>query len=75
MEQLIISFHTTAEAMRAEHIFREKNVPGRIVPVPPDIRADCGMAWRTDPENQENLLAALSGEVVPAGIYLRNFRY
>ncbi len=75
MRQLILSFHTTTDAMAAEALCREKKIPGRIIPVPPDIKADCGLAWRTDPENREALSRALSGKVAPAGWNIRECRY
>lgn len=75
MEQLILSFRTTTEAMAVEQICREQHIPGRIIPVPPDIKADCGLAWRTDPANRALLEQALAGKVKPSGWDLRNCRY
>lgn len=43
--KLIVTFHTTTSAMAMEKICTEKNVPGRLIPVPRDITAGCGMAW------------------------------
>lgn len=75
MEQLIVSFHTATEAMEVEYICREQKISGRLIPVPPDIKADCGLAWRTEPGNRELLQKALEGKVVPAGWNLRECRY
>lgn len=75
MKQLILSFHTATDAMAAEAVCREMRIDGRIIPVPPDIKADCGLAWRTDPENREALEKALAGKVVPAAWNLRECRY
>ncbi|MGI6088998.1 DUF3343 domain-containing protein [Bilifractor porci] len=75
MEQLIVSFHTATEAMEVEDICREQKISGRLIPVPPDIKADCGLAWRTEPGNRELLQKALEGKVVPAGWNLRECRY
>lgn len=44
-ERFVITFHTTAEAMAAEKAFREGAVPGRLIPVPRQISAGCGLAW------------------------------
>ena len=44
-ERLVITFHTTAEAMAAEKAFREGEIPGRLIPVPGQISAGCGLAW------------------------------
>lgn len=57
---LVITFHTTAAAMAMERLCRERDLPGRLIPVPREITADCGMAWRAQPEDQP-ALEALSG--------------
>jgi hypothetical protein len=43
--RLIVTFHTTTSAMAMEKVCAERNVPGRLIPVPRDITAGCGMAW------------------------------
>ena len=43
--RLIVTFHTTTAAMAMEKVCVEKGVPGRLIPVPRDITAGCGMAW------------------------------
>lgn len=41
----LITFHTTAEAMATEKLCRTGNLPGRLIPVPRALSADCGIAW------------------------------
>jgi hypothetical protein len=43
--KLIVTFHTTTSAMAMERICMEKGIPGRLIPVPRDITAGCGMSW------------------------------
>ena len=43
--RLIVTFHTTTSAMAMEKVCAQKGVPGRLIPVPRDITAGCGMAW------------------------------
>ena len=43
--KLIVTFHTTADAMAMEKACKEHQVPGRIIPVPRAISAGCGLAW------------------------------
>ena len=43
--RLIVTFHTTTAAMAMEKVCAEKGIPGRLIPVPRDITAGCGMAW------------------------------
>lgn len=35
---------------------RARRVPGRLIPLPGEISAGCGLAWSTAPENREKLL-------------------
>lgn len=47
-KKLVVTFHTTADAMAMEQVCQEQNVPGRLIPVPRAISAGCGLAWCTD---------------------------
>lgn len=49
-EYMVISFHTTAEAIATEKFCKQRNIPGRLIPVPREISAGCGIAWRMKPE-------------------------
>jgi len=54
-ERLVITFRTTAEAMAAEQAFRGDGIPGRLVPVPRQITAGCGLAW-SSPLEAKNVI-------------------
>ena len=56
---LIITFPSTAAAMEAESFCLEQGLPGRIIPVPREITAGCGLAWKAPPEAEEQLAGAL----------------
>lgn len=56
---LIVTFATTAAAMEAESFCLEQGLPGRIIPVPREITAGCGLAWRAPPEAETLLTGAL----------------
>ena len=49
---LVITFATTAAAMKAESFCKERQLPGRLIPVPREITASCGLAWKSVPEEQ-----------------------
>ena len=49
-EYVIFTFHTTAAAMATEKLCQERNIPGRLIPAPRSITADCGIAWAAPPE-------------------------
>lgn len=57
---LIITFATTTQAMAAEKFCTEHGLPGRIIPVPREITAGCGLSWKAAPEDREQLTGALS---------------
>lgn len=46
--QLVVTFHTTADAMAMEQACKERQAPGRLIPVPRAISAGCGLAWCAD---------------------------
>lgn len=41
----IITFRTTSDAMAFEKKCKEQTIPGRMIPVPREISAGCGLAW------------------------------
>ena len=57
---LIVTFYTTSAAMAAEKACEQAGLPGRIIPVPREITADCGLGWRTAPENREKTEALVT---------------
>ena len=57
---LIITFDTTTQAMAMEKFCAQRNLPGRLIPVPREITAGCGLSWKAQPEDREKLLQALT---------------
>ena len=69
-EKVVITFHTTTDAMAMESLCKEKNLGGRMIPVPGEITADCGLAWCAAPEQEEKLKMALRTAAIPVqGVY------
>ncbi len=56
---LVVTFDATAAAMAAEKYCLEKGVPGRLIPVPREITAGCGLAWKAEVDQEEAVTAAL----------------
>ena len=50
---IVLSFHTTLEAMEWEKHCLSSRIPGRLIPLPREISAGCGLAWRMLPEEWE----------------------
>ena len=40
----ILTFHTTTAAMAMEDYCHEQKIPGRLIPLPQEISAGCGLA-------------------------------
>ena len=57
--KLVVTFHTTADAMAMEKACKEQNVPGRIIPVPRAISAGCGISWCADLEDREQIVSMM----------------
>lgn len=43
--RVVITFHTTAEAIAMETASAKEGVPGRLIPVPRQLSAGCGLSW------------------------------
>lgn len=62
----IVTFHTTADAMETERVCRAAGLPGRLIPAPRNLTADCGIAWCGPAETRPALEAALRAAGVEA---------
>lgn len=62
--RLVLTFYTTADAIATERLCKEKQIPGRLIPVPRELTSDCGMAWSTAPEERSLLEEALKKEKI-----------
>lgn len=62
---LVVTFPTTAAAMACEECCQRRGLGGRMIPVPGQVAAGCGLAWKTVPEAWDELAAALVADGVP----------
>lgn len=53
--KLVVTFHTTADAMAMEKACKEHGVSGRLIPVPRTISAGCGLSWCAELEEMEQI--------------------
>lgn len=60
-EFLVITFSETSDAMAAEKLFQEQQIPGRIIPIPRQLSAGCGLSWKTEPALRELVVMAMEG--------------
>ncbi len=62
--RVVITFHTTTAAMQTEGLFRKLEQPGRLIPVPREITAGCGLAWSAPPDHKKTLVELLAQEKI-----------
>ena len=48
---------------------KEQDIPGRLIPTPVEIKADCGLAWAMLPAEKEAFVIKIAGSLKVAGIY------
>lgn len=66
---LIITFKTTAQAIKMEKYCHQNDIDGRLIPVPRAITAGCGLAWKTEVSNEQMMKIKLERD----GILYENF--
>lgn len=62
--KLVITFRTTADAIAFEKACKTNGKPGRMIPVPREISAGCGLAWSTVPEEKEGMTLFLEEQSI-----------
>lgn len=50
---MVLTFSTTTAAMSMEKKCGQNKIPGRLIPVPREITAGCGLAWKMSEEDYE----------------------
>ena len=55
--KFVVTFPTTTDAMAMDRCCMERELPGRLIPLPPVIDAECGMCWAA-PVGAEQALRA-----------------
>ncbi len=58
--RVIISFHTTTDAMAMEKYCHINYIGGRLIPTPRQITADCGMSWSAPLADRAVIIEALN---------------
>ena len=58
-EFLVITFSETTDAMAAEKLLHEEGICGRIIPIPRQLSAGCGLAYKTEPDQKKKAESVL----------------
>lgn len=51
----VVSFPNMTAALAMEEACRKYGIPGSIIPVPNQITASCGFAWRASAQDREKI--------------------
>ena len=62
---LVVTFPSTSAAMACEELAGARGLPGRMIPVPGEVSAGCGLAWKAAPADRGLLESALAAAKVP----------
>ncbi len=62
--KLVAGFETTNEALFMKNFCENKKIKGELIPVPEQIGAGCGLAFRFENENFEKIKKILDKEHV-----------
>ena len=58
-QYIVLSFASTARAMGWEKECAARGIPGRLIPLPSEITAGCGLAWCADLSAREEITAMM----------------
>lgn len=67
---IVMSFKSTHDAIKAETLVKRNNVDARLIPLPPEVSAGCGLALRLKEEDKNRVIKILEESLVtPDGVY------
>lgn len=71
MEQnyIITAFDSTHDAIKAEILTKQAKLTARLIPIPPEVSAGCGLALRAAPEEEGAVREILKAEGVKGEYY------
>lgn len=69
----VVAFDTMSDAMAFETASKQYGIPGRVIPVPSEIDAGCGMSWSVPIAQRVELEGCIAQHnLAHAGIYVVN---
>lgn len=66
----VLTFRTTTAALSMERFCQESKIPGRLIPLPVQVSAGCGLAWRITDAEYPVLEADIRPKEEDAGFWL-----
>lgn len=68
-QECIFAFSTTHDAMQAEQFLLDQKIEIRVMPLPQAIRSGCGIALRSEVQDQKTVEAALTDQGIEFQVY------
>ncbi|MGM0379952.1 MAG: DUF3343 domain-containing protein [Bacillota bacterium] len=68
----VMTFHSTHDALSFESLLKNNNLEIKIIPVPREISASCGLAARFNYEKLEEVMEMISDELEFSEAFLKN---
>ena len=68
-EFLLLSAHSTHIVMKCEGILKESGVSCRVIPLPSELSASCGLSIKTELKNLEEVKNILNKEKLELDLY------
>ena len=57
--KVVVTFRTTTDAMAMERCCQDQAIPGRLIPLPTVLSADCGLCWAAPADAEDAVRSAL----------------
>lgn len=57
--KFVVTFRTTTDAIAMERFCMERGIPGRLIPLPPVIDAQCGMCWAAPAQAEQAIRSGM----------------
>lgn len=68
-EFLIVTFESSHDAMKAETVLNREAISVRLIPVPPEVSAGCGLALRSELVQEKKVREILQKEAITGDFY------
>lgn len=60
--KIIISFNSVSDVLKFEKECKNNDIKGKIIPIPREISAGCGMAWSSELSMEEQLMEMIENK-------------
>ena len=62
--KLIVTFHTSSEAMATEKVCKEAGIEGQLISAPRELTADCGISYAAEVADKARIEELLNSKKI-----------